>query len=94
MCIIETRTREEDKYSLELGGFIKFDLPEELPNGRKLQNNKDEAIWFYLNVLDSFSTMSSDRMFNADDVNPVEILDLAREKKPYWVRHAEEADAS
>lgn len=93
MCIVETRTREEGNYAFEVGGFVKFDLPEVLPNGKVLENTKSTAIWFYLNALDQWSTMSNDRMFNGDDINPKEILDLASLKKPHWEKQ-EESNAS
>lgn len=76
VSIIAGRSREKERYGVVDGRFVQFDILQNSTNKDPLPNTKENAIWHYLNKLDFFSTMSSDRMINADDISPKELLNI------------------
>jgi hypothetical protein len=76
VAMIDSRTKENDEYINHTACMVKFEMPEnEVTQNRSITNTKGNAIWFYLNHLDMWSTMSNDRMINAADL-PEEIVNL------------------
>lgn len=70
IALICGSTDENEKQILHNFRMVKFEMPEnEAIKKRKVDNCQQDAIWFYLNHLDSFSTMSNDRMINAEDLD-------------------------
>lgn len=66
----------------EFGLFRSFELPFKDRTGKVYRNTKEVAKQYYLEVLDSYSTLSDDRIINSQDVYPRSLLKIIPEKKP------------
>lgn len=81
IALISSCTDDEDIRILHNFGMVKFEMPDnEYTKKMNLKNCQQNAIWFYLNNLDHYSTMSNDRMINADDLD-AKIVDAIPYKK-------------
>jgi hypothetical protein len=84
VALIDGRTKENEEYISHTACMVKFEMPEnEATIKRNITNNVHDVIWFYLNHLDQWSTMSEDRMINAADL-PEEIVKLIPYKNIPW----------
>jgi hypothetical protein len=76
VALLAGRTIEGDNVIHHDGCMVKFEMPEGVyVNAKELQNNQGDVMWFFLNRLDHFDTMSKDRMINAEEL-PDGVIEL------------------